>query len=63
MVVEYILLLLMSSMILAASFGAKTGPVKMLQNSTPYLGKHIEEHLITGDGFINNKKTPISWKK
>ena len=54
MVVEYMLLLLISSMILIGSFGLSTGPVKMFQESSPYLAKKVEYHLITGEGFRPN---------
>ena len=58
MVVEYMLLLLISSMILIGSFGVNTGPVKMFQNKSPYLGKKIEWQLETGQGF----KPPQNWQ-
>lgn len=51
MVVEYMLLLLISSMILVGSFGLNTGPVKMFQESGPYLAKQVEDQLMTGSGF------------
>ena len=52
MVVEYMLLLLISSMILIGAFGLNTGPVKMFKDSGPYLAKKVEDNLITGSGFI-----------
>ena len=51
MVVEYMLLLVISSMILIGSFGLNTGPVKMFQESAPYLAKKVENNLMTGEGF------------
>ena len=51
MVVEYMLLLLISSMILVGAFGFSTGPVKMFKESTPYLAHHVEMKLETGQGF------------
>lgn len=45
------LLLLMSTLILGAAFGLNTGPVKMFQESSPYLAYHVEYHLETGSGF------------
>lgn len=51
MVVEYILLLLISTMILAGAFGLSTGPVKMFQDNTPYLAKKVEQSIETGSGF------------
>lgn len=59
MVVEYLLLLVISAMILAGSFGLDTGPVKMFQESTPYLAKKLEQHLETGEGF----KPPQGWHR
>ena len=51
MVIEYMLLLLISSMILIGSFGLSTGPIKMFQNSSPYLASKVEAQLETGAGF------------
>ena len=61
MVVEYLLLLLISAMILAGSFGLNTGPVKMFQESTPYLAKKVEWNLETGKGF--KPKAPQGWNR
>ena len=61
MVVEYMLLLLISSMILIGSFGLDTGPVKMFRDSSPYLAKKIErDHLMTGEKFKPDRE---GWKK
>ena len=58
MVVEYLLLLLISIMILGGAFGlSKGGPIEMLQKSSPYLAKQVEDHLETGSGF----KPPVGW--
>lgn len=51
MVVEYMLLLLISTMILVGAFGFSTGPVKMFQESTPYLAYRVQTKLETGKGF------------
>ncbi|MCZ0931616.1 MAG: hypothetical protein OXJ52_00465 [Oligoflexia bacterium] len=51
MVVEYLLLLLISAMILAGSFGLNTGPVKMFQLKSPSLAYLIETNLETGRDF------------
>ena len=58
MVVEYLLLLLMSVIILAGSFGLSTGPVKMFQDSAPYLAYKVESSLETGQGF----EPPENWE-
>lgn len=51
MVTEYLLLLMISTIILAGAFGLSTGPVGMFRESTPYLAKNVEEHIVTGDAF------------
>ncbi|MCY4321209.1 MAG: hypothetical protein OXC37_02220 [Bdellovibrionaceae bacterium] len=58
MVVEYLLMLLISTLILAGSFGLNTGPVKMFQLKSPSLAYLIESNLETGQGF----KPPGDWE-
>ena len=45
-------------MILIGAFGLDKGPVKMFQESMPVLGKNVENHLETGQGF-----KPREWHK
>ena len=51
MVVEYLMLLVISTIILAGAFGLSTGPVKMLQLKSPILAFKVQENLQTGQGF------------
>ena len=51
MVVEYILLLVISTILLTASFGFKTGPLGMMKDRSPALAFHIQSKLETGSGF------------
>ena len=53
MVTEYLLLLVISTIILAGAFGLSTGPVGMFSKNTPYLAKLVEDHIITGAEFNN----------
>ena len=51
MVVEYLLLLLISIVIIAGSFGLSTGPVEMFKRKTPVLAYKIQENLESGAEF------------
>ena len=51
MVVEYLLLLLISVMIIAGSFGFGTGPIEMFKKKTPVLAYKIQDNLETGSAF------------
>ena len=51
MVVEYLLLLMISTMIIAGSFGLGTGPIEMFKRKTPVLAFQIQENLETGAPF------------
>ncbi|MBC6414918.1 MAG: hypothetical protein GDA46_00780 [Bdellovibrionales bacterium] len=51
MVVEYLLLLLISITIIAASFGINTGPSEMLKRKSPNLAYIIQNNMQTGAGF------------
>ena len=51
MVVEYILLLVISTLLLIGGFGFETGPIKMMQDRSPALAYHIQTKLQTGEGF------------
>ena len=63
MVVEYMLLLLISSMILIGAFGVDTGPVAMFKENAPYLAKQVENNLETGRGFLDSAKAnQIQWQ-
>ena len=56
MVVEYMILLLISTMMVTASFGLSNGPVKMFQDKAPYLGKLVEQRMQTGKGFVRTNE-------
>ena len=64
MVVEYILLLTMSAILLAAAFSPAKGPVAMFKESGPVLAARMEKRLITGQGFFKRDGggQSISWK-
>ena len=51
MVVEYILLLVISTLLLIGGFGFKTGPLGMMKDRSPALAYHIQSKLQTGEGF------------
>ena len=55
MVTEYLLLLAMSAMIMALSFGLNKGPMTMFKQKTPVLACLIQTNLETGTPF--NTKT------
>ena len=52
MAIEYILLLTMSAILLAASFSPARGPVAMFKESGPVLAARMEKRLMTGQGFF-----------
>jgi len=63
---EYLLLLFMSALILAASFGMSTGPVKMFAQSSPKLAHRLEQRLVTGYEFFNRSSGTaryVGWKR
>ena len=64
MVVEYILLLTMSAILLAAAFSPAKGPVAMFKDSGPVLAARMEKRLVTGQGFFkrDNGGQSINWK-
>ena len=51
MVTEYLLLLVISAVILALSFGIDAGPVTMFKQKTPVLACLMQQNLATGDSF------------
>ena len=51
MVTEYLLLVIISTIILGGAFGLNKGPVGMFRKNTPYLAKHVEDHIVTGAAF------------
>ncbi|MCY4512160.1 MAG: hypothetical protein OXB86_00565 [Bdellovibrionales bacterium] len=64
MVIEYILLLTMSAILLAASFSPATGPVAMFKESGPVLAARLEKRIMTGQGFFKRDagSQVVSWK-
>lgn len=64
MVLEYLLVLTISVMILAGSFGLN-GPVKMLSLNGSRLAHRLERRTITGYGFFSRDggtDTNVSWR-
>ncbi len=66
MALEYLLLLFVSALLLAGSFGMETGPVKMFAESSPKLAHHLERRLTTGEGFFDRDKGTqryVGWRR
>ena len=64
MAIEYILLLTMSAILLAASFSPDRGPVAMFKESGPVLAARMEKRIMTGQGFFKRDGggRAINWK-
>ena len=62
MVVEYLMLLVISTIILAGAFGLSTGPVKMLQLKSPILAFEVQKNLQTGQDFTDEDRFNDGWR-
>ena len=54
MAVEYMLLLLISTVIILSAFGLDKGPVAMFKKNSPYLAGKLQENLETGSTFAKD---------
>lgn len=60
MTVEYVLLI--SLFVLFMMGTLIKGPYNAFENAGPKLAARIEKHLITGDGFTDEKGNRVEWK-
>lgn len=63
MTVEYVLLLSLFVFLVMGSL--ISGPQNSFTNAAPKLGARVEKHLITGDGFGQNRGggvSPLKWE-